>query len=74
MARFQSGGEAVIEEHPVREEKPSPEQQQLAQRLYVALVEERNLMAQQYGEFPYEPVKPMDAWKLLEDVAKQVAW
>lgn len=55
-------------------EKPGPEQVQLAQRLFVALVEERNLMAQQYGEFPYEPVKPMDAWNMLRDVANQEAW
>lgn len=58
----------------VREAKPSPEQVQLAQRLYVAMVEERNLMAQQYGEFPYEPIKPIEAWNILRDVANQEVW
>ena len=41
----------------------------LAQRLFVAMVEERNLNAQRYGEFVTGPVEPQEPWRLLDEVA-----
>lgn len=40
----------------------------LAQRLFVAMVEARNIDAQKYGEFQCEPIRPEHAWAELNSV------
>jgi hypothetical protein len=45
----------------------------LAQRLYVAMVEQRNLEAQRYGEFQTAPIEPREATALLNEVAAVAA-
>lgn len=44
------------------------EQVLLAQRLFVAMVEARNIDGLKYGEFPYEPIRPEHAWAELNAV------
>jgi hypothetical protein len=52
---------------------PSDERVLLAQRLYVALVEARNLDCQRYGEFQTAPIEPGDAWWRLNAVAAEAS-
>ena len=43
----------------------------LAQRLFVAMVEARNIDGQKYGEFQCEPIRPDHAWTELKAVAAE---
>jgi hypothetical protein len=43
----------------------------LAQRLFVAMVEARNIDAEKLGEFTYEPIRPEHAWAELHAVAAE---
>lgn len=45
----------------------------LAQRLFVAMTEARNIDGQKYGEFQYEPIRPEHAWAELSAVAAEAA-